>query len=104
MEMVSHIARDMMYQLAKCINRIFIIEGCLTILVSLASLPVIPPFPEDCTFLSPEMKALMLTRINADGGHISDDQISFKRAFQILSDWKIWAGSVFTLSPHMIQY
>ena len=83
---------EISYQLAECVYRIFIIEGCLTIFVSLVSLPVIPPFPEHCKFLSPDMKALMLARIKADEGHVSEDQISFKRAFQILSDWKIWAG------------
>jgi hypothetical protein len=82
----------MTYQLAEYIDRIFIIEGCLTILVSLASLPLIPPFPEHCKFLSPDMKSLILARIKADGGHVADDSISFKKTVNILSDWKIWAG------------
>jgi hypothetical protein len=80
------------HQLAECSDRIFIIEGCLTIFVSLASLSVIPPFPEHCKFLSPDMKALMLARIKLDGSHVADDSISFKKTFKILSDWKIWAG------------
>ncbi|RYN26158.1 hypothetical protein AA0115_g7284 [Alternaria tenuissima] len=76
---------------------IFIIEGCVTIFVSMACWPVVPPFPENCTFLSPEDKALMLARIQADGGHVSDDEISFKKALHFLKDWKIWAGVAMNL-------
>ena len=71
---------------------IFIIEGCVTIFVSIACWPVVPPFPEHCKFLSPDEKALMLARINADGGHVADDEISFKKALHFLKDWKIWTG------------
>jgi hypothetical protein len=73
-------------------GRIFIIEGCITILVSLACLPVVPPFPEKCNFLTLEDKGLMLARVKADGGHVYDDDISFKKALSYLKDWKIWTG------------
>lgn len=72
--------------------RIFIIEGCVTIFASMACWPVVPPFPENCNFLSSENKALMLARIKADGGHVSNDEITFKKALSYLTDWKIWAG------------
>ncbi|KAI4673168.1 uncharacterized protein J4E78_001675 [Alternaria triticimaculans] len=71
---------------------IFIIEGCVTIFVSIACWPIVPPFPEQCKFLSPDEKALMLARIKADGGHVADDEISFKKALHFLKDWKIWTG------------
>lgn len=73
-------------------DRIFIIEGCVTIFVSLACWPAVPPFPESCKFLSPENKALLLARVKADGGQVADDEISFKKALHFLKDWKIWAG------------
>ena len=73
-------------------KRIFIIEGCLTIFISIVCFPFIPPFPENCKFLSPEEKALMLARVAADGGHVSDDEISFKKTLGYLKDWKIWTG------------
>ncbi|KAJ4355059.1 hypothetical protein N0V95_003277 [Ascochyta clinopodiicola] len=76
---------------------IFIIEGCITILVSVACWPVVPPFPENCNFLSPEDKAFMLARVKADGGHVADDEITFKKALYYLRDWKIWAGVVMNL-------
>lgn len=34
----------------------------------------------------------MLARVQADGGHVSDDEISFKKALYYMKDWKIWAG------------
>jgi hypothetical protein len=74
------------------VRRIFIIEGCITILISIACWPAIPPFPEQCTFLSPEDKNLMLARIKADGNHVSEEDISAKEALGYLKDWKIWAG------------
>jgi hypothetical protein len=72
--------------------RIFIIEGCVTIFVSIVTLPVIPQFPKDCKFLSPADKTLMLARIKADDNHVSDEDITFKMALHYLKDWKIWAG------------
>ncbi|KAH6621713.1 major facilitator superfamily domain-containing protein [Boeremia exigua] len=76
---------------------IFIIEGCITILVSLVCWPVVPPFPEDCDFLSPDNMTLMLARIKADGGHVADDEISFAKAIHYLKDWKIWTGVAMNL-------
>ncbi|PZD00560.1 MFS-1 domain containing protein [Pyrenophora tritici-repentis] len=77
---------------------IFIIEGCVTISISMACLPFIPAFPEHCTFLSPEEKTLMLQRIQADGGHVSSDEISLSKALHYLKDWKIWTGVIMNLA------
>jgi hypothetical protein len=85
-------------------ERIFIIEGCVTIFVSLACWPAVPPFPEDCKFLSPENKALLLARVKADGGHVADDDITFKKALYFLKDWKIWAGLVAQHKSHLCTY
>ncbi|XP_014562681.1 hypothetical protein COCVIDRAFT_83609 [Bipolaris victoriae FI3] len=76
---------------------IFIIEGCITVFISIITWPFIPPFPEDCNFLSPEEKALMLARVKADGGHVSDDEITLKKALEYLKDWKIWTGVAMNL-------
>ncbi|RMZ68515.1 vitamin H transporter [Pyrenophora seminiperda CCB06] len=77
---------------------IFIIEGCVTIFVSLACWPFIPAFPEDCTFLSQADKALLLQRIHADGNHVSSDEISLSKALHYLQDWKIWTGVIMNLA------
>ncbi|KAG9381197.1 MFS general substrate transporter [Pyrenophora tritici-repentis] len=65
---------------------------------SMACLPFIPAFPEHCTFLSPEEKTLMLQRIQADGGHVSSDEISLSKALHYLKDWKIWTGVIMNLA------
>lgn len=76
---------------------IFIIEGCITIFVSLCTFAFIPPFPEHCNFLREDEKALMLARVKADGGHNADDNITVKEALGYLKDWRIWAGVAMNL-------
>jgi hypothetical protein len=58
----------------------------------MATFPAIPQFPEQCQFLNPDDKALMLARIKADNNHVSEEDITFKEALHYLKDWKIWAG------------
>lgn len=73
-------------------NRIFIIEGCLTIGISCLSYFFIVPFPEESTFLTPDDKTLLLARLKVDGGGIAHDDLSARRIAEILKDWKIWAA------------
>jgi hypothetical protein len=73
-------------------DRIFIIEGCLTIVISFLSYFFIVPFPEESTFLSAENKALLLARLKDDGGDVAHDKLSPRRILDILKDWKIWAA------------
>jgi len=73
-------------------NRIFIIEGIITIVISTASWFLIMPFPEDCAFLNPEEKELLLARNKADGGEVEHDELSFGRVLHHLKDWKIWVA------------
>jgi hypothetical protein len=73
-------------------NRLFIIEGIITLVISVGAYFVIVPFPEDCKFLSPDQKALLLARIRDDGGLVAHDTLSMKRVLVILKDWKIWAA------------
>lgn len=50
------------------------------------------PFPEKSTFLKPKEKELLLARVKADGGDVSDEDISFRTVLNHLKDWKIWVG------------
>jgi hypothetical protein len=90
--MVRWFSQHFFDTIANPLDRIFIIEGCVTILVSMACWPAIPQFPRECKFLSPEDKALMLARIKADGNHVSEENITYQEALHYLKDWKIWAG------------
>ncbi|CAI6335484.1 unnamed protein product [Periconia digitata] len=71
---------------------IFIIEGAITIGISIFSFFFIVPFPEDCTFFTPDEKALLLARLKDDGGAVAHDDLTARRILQILGDWKIWAA------------
>jgi MFS family permease len=60
--------------------------------VSVFSWVFIVPFPENCTFLNEQEKELLFARNRADGGDVSEDEISFRSVLVHLKDWKIWAG------------
>ncbi|GMF69282.1 unnamed protein product [Aspergillus oryzae] len=47
--------------------------------ISIVCYWIVVPFPEDANFLTPEEKALLLARLEADGGGVRNDPISFKR-------------------------
>jgi hypothetical protein len=84
--------------------RIFIIEGIVTLSVSVGSWWVMPLFPEHSTFLAPEEKELLLARVKADGGHIANEDITVKQVLHHLSDWKIWAAYVFPFYHLLLHY
>ncbi|KAE8356760.1 major facilitator superfamily domain-containing protein [Aspergillus coremiiformis] len=69
---------------------LFLIESIITMGLSIVCYWIVVPFPEDATFLTPEEKALLLARLEADGGGVRTDPISFKRVLKMASDWKIW--------------
>ena len=73
---------------------IFIIEGLITIVIAAVSVFIIAPWPEECKFLQPEEKALLLERLAADRGRGTMNRLTMKALINTLSDWKIWAGSV----------
>ena len=76
------------------LDRIFIIEGCITIGISFISYFFIVPFPEQCTFFAPEEKALLLARLKDDGGAVAHDKLSPKRIYEFFQDWKIWIAVI----------
>ncbi|KAE8365302.1 major facilitator superfamily domain-containing protein [Aspergillus caelatus] len=69
---------------------LFLIEAIITMGISIICYWIIVPFPEDANFLTPEEKALLLARLEADGGGVRNDPISLKRVFSMAADWKIW--------------
>ncbi|EIT79221.1 permease of the major facilitator [Aspergillus oryzae 100-8] len=69
---------------------LFLIEAIITMGISIVCYWIVVPFPEDANFLTPEEKALLLARLEADGGGVRNDPISFKRVLSMAADWKIW--------------
>ena len=75
-------------------TRIFIIEGLITITIAFAAFFLIAPWPEDCRFLKPHEKDMMLRRLAADRRHVKHDTLTLRSFVTTLTDWKIWVGCV----------
>ena len=65
-------------------------ESIITLVVSVIGYFLIVPFPEDAKFLTPDEKALLLARLEEDGGSVHNDAITFRRVLPMIADWKIW--------------
>lgn len=68
---------------------IFILEGLLSILVSIIAYWCIYDYPSTASFLSDEERDEVQRRLHADHGHLSND-FDMKYVFQALTDWKIY--------------
>lgn len=68
-----------------------IIEGSITIFLSIITYLFIPAFPDQNTFLTPEQTAFVLKRIDEDRGDATPDKITFSKVKAHLSEWTIWA-------------
>lgn len=77
---------------------IFIIEGLLTILVSLIFKFLIVDWPERATFLSPSERHLLLTRLaHETPPHFEMSRLDRLALVRIFSDWKIYIGTLMYL-------
>ncbi|KAF1913026.1 major facilitator superfamily domain-containing protein [Ampelomyces quisqualis] len=68
---------------------IFILEGLLSVLVSMIAYWCIHDYPATARFLSPNERAEVQRRLHADHGHISND-FDIKYVWQAIKDWKIY--------------
>ncbi|QSZ29834.1 hypothetical protein DSL72_004352 [Monilinia vaccinii-corymbosi] len=72
---------------------IFILEGVLTCVVALAFFFLIPSFPEDATWLTPDERAYVKARLQADQGRsAAERKISFRDVVKVLTDLKVILG------------
>lgn len=76
---------------------IFIMEGLITIIVAVVAYFLIAPWPEECKFLKPEEKALLLKRLAADRGRGTMNRLDKQAFINTFTDWKVWFGSVWHL-------
>ncbi|KFY62337.1 hypothetical protein V497_02458 [Pseudogymnoascus sp. VKM F-4516 (FW-969)] len=72
---------------------VFIIEGLITIVFSIAAFVIIPGFPEDAKFLTEPERAFLLKRLNDDRGEHKTDMKGVPW-LRVLLDWKVWAFTV----------
>ncbi|OAL03098.1 high-affinity nicotinic acid transporter [Phaeosphaeriaceae sp. SRC1lsM3a] len=68
---------------------IFILEGLLSILVSMIAYWCINDYPATAKFLTTDERKEVQRRLHADHGHLSND-FDMKYVWQALKDWKIY--------------
>ncbi|KAG9232513.1 major facilitator superfamily domain-containing protein [Amylocarpus encephaloides] len=72
---------------------IFILEGVLTCVLSLAFIVMIPSFPEDATWLTPEERAYVKARLQADQGRsAAERKITIRDIGRVFKDYKVILG------------
>lgn len=73
---------------------IFILEGLVTIIASVASFFIIQDFPETAKFLTEEERTFIVRRLQQDGRHSAGgEDFKMKYIWQSFRDWKTWVGS-----------
>lgn len=72
---------------------VFILEGALTVAVSCVLFFVIPTFPEESKWLSPEEREYIAARLRADQGQSAVERsITATDVKNVFRDWKVIAG------------
>ncbi|KAG0698810.1 major facilitator superfamily domain-containing protein [Suillus ampliporus] len=78
---------------------LFYITGSLTILVAICAAFVLPDFPHNTRWLTPEERAFAVSRLADDHGH--EKRTTIQGLWDAVRDWKVWWLSA-ALIIHMI--
>lgn len=74
---------------------IFILEGCATVLIGIASFWMVYDFPDQAKFLSPDDRARVIRRLKADRQSSAEHEaFQMKYVYASLADWKTWTGAL----------
>lgn len=78
---------------------LFYIEGALTVFVAVVAIFILPDFPTNTKWLSPEERELALLRMTEDAG-VGDESETERGGhmtgiFLAISDWRVWCSSFF---------
>ncbi|RGP67580.1 hypothetical protein FSPOR_5767 [Fusarium sporotrichioides] len=73
---------------------LFILEGLLTAVIGVIAKWWIPNWPEEATFLNEEERARLVGRLADDSGDARMDHLNKTAWKRILSDWKIYLGTI----------
>ncbi|KAG2075986.1 MFS general substrate transporter [Suillus decipiens] len=82
---------------------LFYIEGGITILVAICAFFILPDFPHNTKWLTPEERTLAISRLQEDGygkTDVLEKRTTMQGLWDAVSDWKVWWFSV----AFMIQY
>jgi hypothetical protein len=84
---------------------LFYIEGSVTVLVAIFAMFILPNFPHNTKWLTPEERSLAISRL-VDDGHARIDGPGKRTAVQglwdALSDWKVWWFSVALIIDYVV--
>ena len=74
---------------------LFILEGVLTCVVALSFFFLIPSFPEDAKWLTPEERAYVKARLQVDQGRSAAERsISLRDVGRVFKDYKVILGGL----------
>jgi sugar phosphate permease len=72
------------------LHRIFIIEGCVTVVMSIIMYWWLADWPADCRFLTPDEHKVLMWRLMDDSeGDAKMDRVNWSRCAR---DWKVWVA------------
>lgn len=70
--------------------RIFIIEGCVTVVMSIVMYWWLADWPADCRFLTPDEHKVLMWRLMDDSeGDAKMNRVNWSRCAR---DWKVWVA------------
>ncbi|KAG1746407.1 major facilitator superfamily domain-containing protein [Suillus lakei] len=73
---------------------LFYIEGGATILVAISAFFILPDFPHNTSWLTPDERALAISRLVEDGTDELGKRTTMQGLRDAVSDWKVWWFSV----------
>ncbi|KAG1772131.1 major facilitator superfamily domain-containing protein [Suillus occidentalis] len=84
---------------------LFYIEGGATIVVAICAMFILPNFPHNTRWLTPEERSLAISRLANDGNGRIDGpgkQTTVQGLWDALSDWKVWWFAVALIVDYMV--
>jgi hypothetical protein len=82
---------------------LFFIEGGMTILVAVCAIFVLPDFPHNTRWLTPEERTLAISRLEEDNFGKIEKQTAMQGLWDAVSDWKVWWFSVAFMFQYIAQ-
>ncbi|ORY69992.1 major facilitator superfamily domain-containing protein [Pseudomassariella vexata] len=74
---------------------IFILEGCLTIVIAVIFFFTFPSFPEQAAWLNEDERAYVKTRLQADQGrNAAERHVGFRDVLSVMKDPRVWLGGL----------
>ncbi|KAK1142327.1 hypothetical protein N8T08_007878 [Aspergillus melleus] len=71
---------------------IFIIEGSITVFIALVAILILPDYPSNTRWLTPEERAVAEWRLISDAGQVDEDDERWSYGFKMaFADWRLYA-------------